>query len=83
MKAIGYRVLVDPTPPETVTKAGIILQPKVEEKPTSGKVVSVGGEVKEVKVGDTAHFNKHVAIEVMDGEKKYVVLREEEIYTVD
>ena len=83
MKAIGKRVLIDPTPPETVTKSGIILHHKTEDKPTFGKVVSIGGEVKEVKVGDTAHFNKHVAIEVIDGEKKYIVLREEEIYTVD
>lgn len=83
MKSIGKRILIDPTPIETTTKSGIILQPKAEDKPSKGKVVSVGGEVKEIKEGDIVHFNKHVGIEVILNEIKYLTVREDEVYTVE
>jgi len=83
MKAIGKRILIDPTPIEKVTKSGIILQPKVEDKPSKGKVVSVGAEVKEIKRGDIVHFNKHVSIEDVLDEVKYLSIREEEAYIIE
>jgi len=83
MKAIKNRILIDPKPVEQVTKSGIILTTKTDEKPGQGKVVSVGKEVKEVKIGDTVHFNKHVGIELVLDEKKYLTIREEEAYIVE
>lgn len=83
MKAVKNRILIDPTPIEKVTKSGIILTPKVEEKPGCGTVVSIGKEVKEVKIGDTVHFNKHVGVELVLNEKKYLTIREEEAYIVE
>lgn len=83
MKAIGKRILIDPTPIETTTKSGIILQPKAEDKPSKGKVVSIGNEVKEIKKDDIVHFNKHVGIEVVLNEIKYLTIREEEAYIVE
>lgn len=80
MKATGKRILIDPTPIEKVTKAGIIIPVKAEEKSSSGKVISIGGEVKEVKVGDIVHFNKNVAIDLTLNETKYLTIREEEVY---
>ena len=83
MKAIGKRILIDPKPIEKVTKGGIILQSKVEEKPSVGKVLSVGGDVKEIKIGDIIHFNKHVAVEIVVDDIKYLTVKEEEAYTVE
>lgn len=83
MKSIGKRILIDPTPIETKTKSGIILQPKAEDKPSKGKVISVGAEVKEIKKDDIVHFNKHVGIEVILDEVKYLTIREEEAYIVE
>ena len=83
MKSIGKRILIDPTPIETTTKSGIILQPKVEDKPSKGKVVSIGKEVKEIKIEDIVHFNKHVGIEIVLDEVKYLSVREEEVYIVE
>lgn len=83
MKAYGNRILIDPTPVETKTKAGIILQPKEEEKPSKGSVASVGELVKGIKKGDLIHFNKYTPIEVKDGEKKYLVIKDEDVYVVE
>lgn len=83
MKSIGKRILIDPSPIETKTKSGIILTPKVEDKPSSGKVISIGNEVKEIQRGDIVHFNKHVGIEVVLDEVKYLSIREEEAYVIE
>lgn len=80
MKAIGKRILIDPTPIEKTTKSGIILVPKTEDKPSVGKVLSIGDEVKEIKIGDIVHFNKNVGIELLVDETKYLTIREEEVY---
>ena len=83
MKAIGKRILIDPKPIEKVTKSGIILTPKVEDKPSIGKVISIGGEVKEIKEGNIVHFNKHVGIEIIIDDVKYLSVREDEVYIVE
>lgn len=83
MKAYGNRILIDPTPIETTTKSGIILQPKEEEKPSKGTVYSVGSDVKLIKKGNIVHFNKYTPVEVKDGDKKYLVIKDEDIYVVE
>jgi len=83
MKSVGKRILVDPTPVEKITKSGIILTPKIEDKPSSGTVVSVGDEVKEIQRGDVVHFNKHVGIEVIIDEVKYLSIKEDESYVIE
>ena len=82
MKAVGKKILLDPTPIELKTKSGIILQPKIEEKPNKGTVVSVGSEVSEVKDGDVVFFNKYTPAEIEEDGKKYFILKEEDIYTI-
>lgn len=82
MKAYGNRILIDPTPIETKTASGIILQPKEEEKPSKGTVVSTGELVKDIKKGSIVHFNKYTPIEIKDGEKKYLVIKDEDVYVI-
>jgi len=85
MKSIGKRILIDPTPIETTTKSGIIIPDSSikGDKPSKGKVVSIGNEVKEIKIKDIVHFNKHVGIEIVLDEVKYLSVREEEVYIVE
>lgn len=88
MKAIGKRVLIDATPLEEKTAGGIYIPVQVLEKqgdkPSKGTVLSVGDEVTTVKVGDYIHFNMYtpVKIKAKDG-KEYLVIKEEEIYTIE
>lgn len=83
MKAIGKRILIDPKPIDKITKTGIIIPAKSEDKPSIGKVISIGNEVREIKEGDIVHFNKHVGIEVTVNDIKYLSIKEDEVYIVE
>ncbi len=86
------RVLVEPYEEEEKrTKGGIIIPDTAKEKPQRGKVVAVGeGRILEngqrvpltVKVGDEVIFGKYAGTEIEVDDKKYLVMREEDIYAV-
>ena len=84
IKAIGTKVIVQTIIPEKVTKSGIILQPKNEEKPGKAIVVSIGPDVMSdtFNEGDTIFFNKYVGAEIEHEDNKYLVLKLDEIYAV-
>ncbi len=86
------RVLVEPYEEEEKrTKGGIIIPDTAKEKPQRGKVVAVGeGRILEngqrvpltVKVGDEVIFGKYAGTEIEVDDKKYLVMREEDIYAI-
>jgi chaperonin GroES len=83
LEALGNRVLVEVAAPETMTAGGIIIpESKVEKQTNKGKVVSVGTDVKTIKLNDFVFFNKFTGTE-LDFEKfKYLSLKIEDIYAV-
>ena len=83
LEALGNRVLVEVSAPETMTAGGIIIpESKVEKQTNKGKVVSVGSDVKTIKTNDFVFFNKFTGTE-LDFEKfKYLALKIEDIYAV-
>jgi chaperonin GroES len=91
LKMLDDRVLVQPTEQESKTSAGIYLPDSAKEKPTHGKVVTVGpGKTNEdgkrtalsVKKGDTVIYGKYSGTEVdVDGETM-VILRENELLAI-
>lgn len=83
MKAYGKRILIDPTPIEKLTPSGIILQPKEEDKPSKGLVLAVGKEVIGIYIKDIVHFNKYTPIEITKDAKKYLVIKDEDVYTIE
>lgn len=73
---------------ETKSAGGIFIG-TVEEKISRGKVVAVGsGRVTtdgksvplEIKVDDRVIFNKNLATEIKDGDKNYLLLREDQVW---
>ena len=82
LKPIGKRVLIDAIVADKVTAGGIILNPKEEEKPNKGIVVSVSDEINNISVDDTIYFNRHTGAEIALGDKKYIMLKLEDIYAV-
>jgi chaperonin GroES len=88
LKPLADRVIVKQTEAEDKTKSGIYLPDAAKEKPTKGKVISVGpgkyddnGKRMEVnvKTGDTIYYGKYSGTDVeVDGEK-FVILRESDI----
>jgi chaperonin GroES len=91
LKPLADRVIVKQTEAEEKTKSGIYLPDAAKEKPTKGKVVSVGpGKLDDngkrmhpnVKAGETVYYGKYSGTDVeVDGEK-FVILRETDILGV-
>ena len=86
VKPLADRVLIQPTPAEEVTVAGIIIPDSAKEKPLKGTVLAVGpgtkDETMELKAGDTVLYGKYAGTEVeLDGEK-VLVMRQSDILAV-
>jgi chaperonin GroES len=91
LRPLQDRVIVKQTEAEDKTKSGIILPDTAKEKPTKGKVVSVGpgrlddkGKAMEipVRVGDTVYYGKYSGTEVEVDGQKFVILRESDLLGV-
>jgi chaperonin GroES len=91
LKPLADRVIVRQSDAEEKTASGILLPDSAKEKPTKGKVVSVGpGKFDEhgkrmelgVRAGETVYYGKYSGTEVeVDGEK-FVILRESDVLGV-
>jgi chaperonin GroES len=84
-------VIVKQTEAEEKTKSGIYLPDAAKERPTRGKVVSVGpgrldekGKAMEipVRVGDTVYYGKYSGTEIEVDGQKFVILRESDLLGV-
>jgi chaperonin GroES len=91
IKPLDDRVVVKQNEAETVSAGGIVLPDSAQEKPTEGKVVSVGagklldsGERGEmgVKKGDTVIYSRYGGNDVEVDGKKLVILRESDILAI-
>jgi chaperonin GroES len=88
LRPLQDRVIVKQSDAEEKTKSGILLPDTAKEKPTKGKVVSVGpgklddnGKPMElgVRAGDTVYYGKYSGTDIeVDGEK-FVILRESDV----
>jgi chaperonin GroES len=88
---LGDRVIVEPIEGEDVTAGGIILPETAKEKPQKGKVLAAGPGSRDedgkriamdVKVGDTVLYAKYGGTEVKIKDKKYLILRENDILAI-
>ena len=88
IQPLGDRVLVEPLKESEEMKGGIIIPDTAKEKPQQGKVIAIGtGTLDEngkkipfnVKVGDMVLMPKYGGTEVKLDDKKYQIMREEDI----
>jgi chaperonin GroES len=91
LKPLADRVIVRQSDAEEKTASGILLPDSAKEKPTKGKVISVGpGKFDEhgkrmelgIRVGDTVYYGKYSGTEVEVDGTKYVILRESDVLGV-
>lgn len=91
LRPLADRVIVRQSDAEEKTKTGIVLPDTAKEKPTKGKVISVGpgkfddkGKRMElgVRSGDTVYYGKYSGTEVEVDGQKFVILRETDILGV-
>lgn len=79
IQPLGERVLVEPLEREEVTKAGIIIPDSAKEKPQEGKVLAVGGKVKELKTGDKVLFSTYSGDEIKLEGRELKIIEEKDI----
>jgi len=64
---------------ETKTASGLYLPEKAAEKPKVAKVLAVGKDVKQVKVGDRIIYKSYSTTEVKVGSDEYILVKEEDV----
>ena len=64
---------------QTKTAAGLYLPEKSAEKPKVAKVVAVGKEVKQLKVGDRILYKSYSPTEVKVEGEDYILVKEEDV----
>jgi chaperonin GroES len=91
IKPLGDRILVELAKEDEVIKGGIIIPDSAKEKPQEGKVLAVGtGKLDKkgkklpfnVKEGDRVLMPKYGGSEVKVDDKKYTLIKEDEILGV-
>jgi chaperonin GroES len=91
IRPLDDRLVVKQAEAEAKTASGIFLPEGAKEKPTRGKVISVGpGKQLEngnraalsVKVGDEVYYGKYAGTEVKVNDEKFVILRESDLLGV-
>ncbi|TDL31202.1 co-chaperone GroES [Jeotgalibacillus sp. S-D1] len=91
LKPLGDRVVIELVESEEKTSSGIVLPDSAKEKPSEGRVVSIGtgrvldnGEkvALEVSVDDRIIFSKYAGTEVKYQGNEYLILRESDILAV-
>lgn len=82
IKPLGARVLVERAEVEEKTASGIIIPDSAKESQNRGKVIALGKEVNDVKVGDTVLYGKFNGTEIKEGEKEYVILNSEDLLAI-
>ena len=90
IRPLGDRVLVEPIEEKEQTVGGIIIPDTAKEKPMQGKVVAVGKKTDkdgkevafDVKPGDTVLLPKYCGTEVKIDDKKYQLVRDEDLLGV-
>ncbi|MFQ5965062.1 MAG: co-chaperone GroES [Candidatus Scalinduaceae bacterium] len=88
IRPLDDRIVVEPLEAEEKTKGGIVLPDTAKEKPTKGKVISVGegrllnnGKRAEllVKKGDQVLYGKYAGTEITVEGKEYLIIKESDI----
>jgi chaperonin GroES len=64
---------------ETKTASGLYLPEKAAEKPKVAKVLAVGKDVKQVKVGDRILYKSYSTTDVKVGAEEYILVKEEDV----
>ncbi len=88
IRPLDDRIVIEPLEAEEKTEGGIVLPDTAKEKPTKGKVISVGeGKLLDsgnrakllVKKGDQVLYGKYAGTEITVSGKEYLILREGDI----
>ena len=79
LQPLGDYVVAQAEEAESKTASGLYLPEAAKEKPKTSKVVAIGKEVKQVKVGDRIVYKSYSNTDVKVGQDDYILIKEEDI----
>lgn len=79
IQPLGDYIVAVSEEPETKTASGLYLPDKAAEKPKTAKVVAVGKEAKQLKVGDRIIYKSYSTTDVKVGTDEYILVKEEDV----
>ncbi len=79
---LADRLVIEQVEAEEVSAAGIILPDSAKEKPSEGKVLAVGKDVKEIKVGDKVLYGKYGPTEIKVDGREVLIAKEEDVLAI-
>jgi chaperonin GroES len=82
LKPLATHIVAVREAAETKTASGLYLPDAAKEKPVVAKVVAVGKDVAEVKVGDTVIYKEYSTTELKRGGEEYLIVKEEDVLAV-
>jgi len=83
IQPLADRVILQPLENDKTTEGGIFLPKAENEKPMQAKVVGVGPEVNQVKIGDLVVYSKYGGMGVNIGEENnFVIVKQEDILAI-
>lgn len=79
LKPLTDRIVAVRVEAESKTASGLFLPDGAQEKTVIAKVVAVGKEVKEVKVGNSIVYQEYKPTELKVDGVEYLILKEEDV----
>ncbi len=82
LQPLADRIVMEQLEAEETTASGIVLPGSAQEKPKMAKVIAVGKDVKEVKVGDQVIYKSYGPDEIKVGSQEYLIGKEEDLLAI-
>ncbi|MBC7707656.1 co-chaperone GroES [Polaromonas sp.] len=79
LQPLGDYIVAQGEEAETKTASGLYLPEKSAEKPKTAKVVAVGKDAKQVKVGDRIVYKSYSNTDIKVDGTEYILVKEEDI----
>jgi chaperonin GroES len=79
LKPLADRVVAVKEKPQMKTASGLYLPESAKEKSAAAKVVAIGSDVKDVKIGDQIVYKEYSANDVKVAGNEYLIIKEEDI----
>lgn len=79
LQPLGDYIVATQEEAESKTRSGLYLPDNAKEKPKTAKVVAVGPNAKQLKVGDRIVYKSYSTTEVKVGAEEYILVKEEDV----
>lgn len=79
LNPLGDYVVAQAEEASSKTASGLYLPDKAQEKPKTAKVIAVGRDAQEIKVGDRIVYRSYQNTDVKVGSEDYIIVSEKDI----